>query len=206
MNTTCRDTGTNNNGGYVNPRACFQRDILPVLLSGCGISGCHDATTKAGDYVFIDYATTLKSLKPGDPDESEIYEKITEKDLNDRMPPAGYDPLPPAQIDSIYQWILYGALNEECGQACDTTSVITWSEHIWPIIGSNCRGCHSGASPSGNIPLTSYTQVSAIAANGKLTGVLRATGGNQQMPPSGALPFCSIRQIELWVESGYQNN
>jgi hypothetical protein len=206
LNTTCKDTSNNNNGGYINPRACFQRDILPVLLSSCGISGCHDAITQEGEYVFIDYQTTMQAVFPGDPNESELYEKITEDNLNDRMPPAGYDPLSSSQTDSIYKWILYGALNEECGESCDTTTSPSWTANIWPTIETNCRGCHSGASPSAGVSLTSYNEVSVIAEIGTLPSVLRATGGKPLMPPSGTLSNCKIRQIELWIDAGYQNN
>ena len=206
LNTSCKDTADNKEEEYVNPRACFQRDILPVLRSSCAISGCHDAISQKDEYIFTDYVNTLSAVVPGNPQESELYEKITKSELNDRMPPAGYDPLTPAQIDSIYQWIAYGALDEDCGKSCDTTSIMSWTTNIWPTIEANCKGCHSGSNPSGSLLLTSYSQVSAIASNGTLKSVLRATDGKTIMPPSGALSECKIRQMELWIEAGNPNN
>lgn len=190
---------------YRNPRACFQRDILPVMLSGCAISGCHDAITQRGGYNFTTYTNIRSAVSPGNPAGSKLYEVITTVESEDKMPPDPYLPLSTAVIDTIYKWISYGALDEYCGEACDTTSSMTFSGVIWPLIEQNCRGCHSGTSPSGGISLTNYTQVAAQVSNGKLTGVLR-DGTYVLMPPSGALSECKIRQVEIWVQSGFQNN
>jgi hypothetical protein len=53
--------------------------------------------------------------------------------------------------------------------------------------------------------LTNYSDVAAQASNGKLTGVLR-DGIYVLMPPAGPLSECKIRQVEIWVNAGYQNN
>jgi hypothetical protein len=143
----------------------------------------------------------------GNPSESKLYEVITITEPDDKMPPSPYQPLSSAAIDSIYKWISYGALDEYCGEACDTVSPVTFSGIVWPIIEQNCRGCHSGLSPSGGVLLTNYTEVSAQATSGKLTGVLR--GGAfvlMPSPPSGPLSECRIRQVELWVQDGFLNN
>lgn len=190
---------------YYNPFACFNRDILPVLKSGCGISGCHDAITQRDGYNFTTYAGTMEAVKAGNPLSSDLYEVISTDEADDRMPPAPYSPLPQAAIDSVYKWISYGAKDEDCGESCDTVSTITFSGVVWPVILANCRGCHSGTSPSGGVSLTNYSQVAIQAGNNKLTGVLRGTGYSI-MPPSGPLSDCKIRQIELWVQAGYQNN
>lgn len=190
---------------YQNPRACFQRDILPILQSSCAISGCHDGNSTEIDYVFTNYTNTMLTVIPGNPSESKLYNVITTAELGDKMPPAPYPSLSTASIDSIYSWISYGALNEYCGEACDTVSSVTFSGIIWPIIELNCRGCHGGGTPSGGVLLTNYTQIAAQATNGKLTGVLR-DGTYSLMPPSGSLSECRIRQVELWVEAGIQNN
>jgi hypothetical protein len=175
------------------------------LQSSCAISGCHDGNSTEIDYVFTNYTNTLKAVTPGNPSESKLYEVITTSESDDKMPPAPYPSLTAAAIDSIYSWISYGALDEYCGEACDTISEVTFSGTVWPIIELNCRGCHSGGSPSGGVLLTNYTQVAAQATSGKLTGVLR-DGTYSLMPPSGSLSECRIRQVELWVEAGIQNN
>ncbi len=186
--TTCPDTTsppdtTTITPPYVNPRACFQRDIFPVLQSGCGLAGCHDGTSGENEFLVTSYNNIMRSVVPGDPGRSRLYRVITNGGGEDRMPPFPYDPLTTAQIDSIFSWISYGAPNEDCGQSCDTTSVITFSGVILPLIETNCRGCHSGASPSGNTSLTNYSDISAAANSGILTGALRGTPPNIQMPP-----------------------
>lgn len=192
---------------YSNPRACFQRDILPVLLSSCAIpnAGCHDGTSGEVDYVFTNFTNTRYAVTPGNPSESKLYNVLITGELEDRMPPSPYPALPTAARDSIYNWISYGAPDEYCGEACDTITEPTFSGTVWPIIELNCRGCHSGGSPSGNVLLTKYDDVATYAANGKLTGVLR-NGAFVLMPPTGSLSECKIRQVELWVEAFYQNN
>jgi hypothetical protein len=121
------------------------------------------------------------------------------------MPPSGSSQLTLAEIDSIGKWISYGALNETCGEACDTINPVTFSGTIWPVIQTTCTGCHSGASPSGNILLGSYSNVSAVASNGVLINSLKGNGVIK-MPPSGSLSVCKIRQFEIWIKNGYLNN
>lgn len=132
---------------YVNPRACFQRDILPVLLSNCAISGCHDAVTAKEEYRFNNYTNTLKAVNISNPSGSKLYDVITENNPEDVMPPPPYNRLSDIQIDSILAWITYGALDEFCGIACDTVSVMSFTSDIWPVIENSCKGCHSGGSP-----------------------------------------------------------
>ena len=189
---------------YSNPRACFKRDILPILQSSCAMTGCHNGTSGEIDFVFTSYASTMQAVVPGNPNQSSLYQAIKGGSENP-MPPAPYPALTTAAKDSIYKWISYGAKDEYCGQACDTTTTPTFSGTIWPIIELNCRGCHSGGTPSGNVLLNNYTDVAAQAANGKLTGVLR-DGTYFLMPPGGALSGCQIRQVEIWVKAGYPNN
>lgn len=190
---------------YINPRACFDRDIMPVVLSSCAVTGCHDDITAQEDYRLTSYNGVLEIVSAGSPLTSKLYKVITLTDPNDVMPPPPYDRLSSAQIDSIYAWISYGATDEYCGEPCDTLSTITYSGFISPVIVNSCRGCHSGTSPSGSVRLESYTDVAAVAASGQLMGVLKGAG-YAIMPPSGTFSVCRIRQFELWVENGYLNN
>jgi hypothetical protein len=198
--TTCPDSS-----GEGALRACFQRDILPVMISSCAISGCHDAITAEEDLVYTTYAGVMESVKPFNPGSSDLYDKITETDLSDRMPPPPYEALTQSQIDSVFKWISYGALNEVCAASCDTLSPVSFNGTVWPIIENSCRGCHSGASPGGGILLTNYSEVNAQVATGNIPGVLRG-GSYILMPPAGGLSDCSIRMVELWVAAGAQNN
>jgi len=73
--TICQDT-TGQGNGYVNPLACFSRDIEPVLVSRCANTGCHDAITHKEGYVFISYSTIMTAVSPGNPNNSKLYEVI----------------------------------------------------------------------------------------------------------------------------------
>jgi uncharacterized membrane protein len=112
--TVCPEGTGNGNDPYVNPRACFTRDILPVLVSRCASTGCHDAITHEEGYIFASYTTAMKAVTPGNPGESKLYKVITLASGEEKMPPAGSNQLTLAEKDSIRKWISYGALNETC--------------------------------------------------------------------------------------------
>jgi hypothetical protein len=207
--TTCGGTPGTIGGGGVNntgtARACFTRDILPVVVSRCGTANCHDATSHKGNYVFASYSTTMRAVKAGSPTNSKLYTIIKNSSGEDKMPPTGKPQLSVAEIDSIGKWIGYGALNETCAEVCDTINPVTFSKTIWPIIQTSCTGCHSGTTPSGNIPLTSYNNVATVASSGLLIKSLKGTGV-PRMPVGGSFSLCRIRQFEIWVKNGFLSN
>jgi hypothetical protein len=190
---------------YVNSRACFSRDILPVVVSSCGMTGCHDALSHNSGYIFASYSTTLRSVRPGSVSGSKLYQVITITSGEDRMPPSPKPRLAQAQIDSIAAWIRYGALDEICGEVCDTLNPVTFSGTIWPFMQTSCTGCHSGTTPSGTISLTSYANVNTVATSGLLLNSLKGNGV-PRMPPSGSLSACKLRQFQIWVNNGHLNN
>ena len=202
--TTCPDT-TGQGSGYVNPLACFSRDILPVLVSRCASTGCHDAITHQNGYVFSSYSTTMTAVTPGNPGDSKLYEVIKFASGEEKMPPAGSPQLTAAEVDSISAWISYGALNQFCGETCDTINPVTFSGTIWPVMQTSCTGCHSGATPSGGVALSNYNNVAAAASNGSLINALK---GNVviRMPPGSSFSACRIRQFEIWINNGHLNN
>ncbi len=89
---------------------------------------------------------------------------------------------------------------------CDTTNA-TFSNTIFPLINSNCTNHHSGGDPSGNVSLTNYDDISAVAKDGRLLSVIRHEVGWPPMPKGGEkLPECDIKKIEAWVNEGTPNN
>jgi mono/diheme cytochrome c family protein len=92
----------------------FDRDIRPIFADNC--LTCHgpdDAQRKA-KLRLDDPDSALKVLKPGDPDASELFKRITTSDLDDRMPPPeAHDALSPDQIALIRDWIKEGAHMEK---------------------------------------------------------------------------------------------
>jgi len=86
----------------------FQDEVLPIFQTSCGISGCHDAGTAEKGYVYVDYASVMKSVVAGDPAKSEAYSAIIQK-LGGYMPPA--NPLNEESRSLIRIWIEQGAQN-----------------------------------------------------------------------------------------------
>lgn len=207
------DTTSNNNpppGIPCDPDTVyFVNTILPLLQSSCGVSGCHDAGSAQDGVILTDYANILATgeITPGNPSDSELYEKITETDPDKIMPPPPRSPLTADQINLIRLWILQGAKNNHCDQTdCDTTN-ITFSATIFPVIQNSCLGCHSGAAPSGGIRLESHADVVAQVNSGRLLGAIRHEQGYSPMPQNGAkLSDCDITQFEKWIENGAPNN
>jgi hypothetical protein len=98
--------------------------------------------------------------------------------------------------------------NEETlyGNDCNTDNV-SFSATITPLINNNCVSCHSGGSPSGDISLSNYSEISAVANSGKLMGAISHEAGFSAMPQgSSKLSDCSISQVEAWIAQGLLNN
>jgi len=198
--------------GGENNEVCFVQDILPMMLSSCGITGCHDATTHEEGYVLTDYNSIMaKGIQPYDPNDSEIFDVVTETG-DDRMPPSPRNPLTPDQVAALRQWILDGAQNSDCpDNACDTTGTISFSAQVNPVLQTNCVGCHNSTLASGGVNLSSYAHVATHAntlRNGTslLIGAITRQAGFQPMPPSFSLNACDIRTIELWIGQGAAEN
>jgi len=204
--TKCYVPDTTNNQ-VIDSTVCFSRDILPIFISSCALSGCHDAVTHQGDYILDSYNNVMNGVElvvPFNPLNSKIYEVLIATG-EDRMPPDPNAPLTSEQIAMIYDWINEGALDEDCPILCDT-SQYTYSAVIEPLIFNNCKGCHSGATPNAGVYLTNYDQIKAVADDGRLVDVINQANGKPLMPPSGTLSGCQIQQIENWVNAGAPNN
>lgn len=209
-NGTTKDTDTTGVGkaGCDPDSVYFDNDILPLLMSSCAKSGCHDAAT-AEDGVRLDnYNNIMQTgdVRPLRPYDSKIYENIMETDPEKRMPPDGNTPLTAYQKELVRKWIAQGALNNRCNDGCDTTNV-TFSGSIMPLISQKCAGCHSGSNPQGGIDLTNYNNVLPKVTDGSLESAVNHSTGFTAMPYGGnKLPDCEIRQIQIWIENGAKND
>ena len=99
----------------------FQYDVLPILVSACARSSCHDAVTKESGYQLTDYANVMKKgISAGKATSSKLNNVI----INGSMPPSGYGiTVTQAQKDIIAKWINQGAKNLNCNPnfgKCDT--------------------------------------------------------------------------------------
>lgn len=190
----------------------FENDVLPVLNSSCGISGCHDPATAENGVVLTDYNNIIETgdVDKGDPMDSEIYEKIVETDPDDKMPPPSSGiSLSQEQINMIYTWIAQGAKNNGCDPnagGCNTEDV-SFGTDVVPVIDNNCIGCHSGPSPQGGVLLESYTNVKSVVNSGQLEGAITWAAGYTPMPYNQAqLDQCTIDKIKSWIDDGAPNN
>jgi hypothetical protein len=187
----------------------FTNEVLPIFVSNCAKSGCHDASTAQNGVVLDSYNNIVNTgdVRPGDPSDSEVYEMITETDPDDRMPPPPNTPLTSDQIALIRKWIMQGAKNLTCtSDACDTSNV-TFSASIKPLLQNKCVGCHSGSTPSGGHDFTTHAGVQPVAQSGRLYGAVNHMSGFVPMPQGGTkLANCDIRKIKIWIDAGAQNN
>lgn len=211
----CINSGSGTNTAPTLPgKVCFNRDILPFLVSSCGTArtvgtttvGCHDQASHKEGYTITSYASVMSNLvKAGSPSTSKLYSVITKSPSSeDFMPPSPYPPLSSAVKDSIFNWIKNGALNEVCVSLCDTTGIVTYQKQIASLISKNCISCHSGTNASKGIILDSYANVKSYLDNGKLLAAVKGT--SIQMPPGYKITSCELREIELWKANGAKQN
>lgn len=204
------DDGNGNGNGTGSGIPCdpdsvyFEQQILPLLVSNCSQPGCHNAGSAQDGIVLTSYSNLMNTAGT-----NELWEVINETDPDKIMPPPPESPLTSAQISLIQTWIQQGAQNNFCDQAtgpCDTLNV-TYNSTVKPILQAKCVGCHSGASPSAGINLSTWAGVNSTAQAGSLTGSINHLPSYSPMPKSGPkLPPCEIRQIEIWVSQGAPNN
>lgn len=210
--------GGDTTGGGVTPppgNACdpnivyFEQDVLPIFISNCSLSGCHDAASRQDGVILTSYSNIMNTgeIRPGRPNDSEVYEKITEHDNDDRMPPPPRNRLSTQQIETIYKWIVQGAKNNSCvSNACDTTTV-SFSSSIKPIITAKCQGCHSSSAAQGGIDYSTYNGVKAKIDDGRLWGAINHMTGYSPMPKNGTkLTACEIAKFRIWINAGAPNN
>jgi hypothetical protein len=189
----------------------FELQILPIFQGNCAFSGCHDAESAQDGVVLTDYDNIIKTgdVKPFDPSDSEVYEKITEDELDERMPPPPREALTAQQIGLIREWIQQGAKNLKCNpdtMDCNPEEPSFMSD-VRPILNTYCIACHSGANPSGMITLNNYSGVKSVVDRERLLGAVKRLPGFEPMPQGGSpLSDCNVSIIEAWVNAGALNN
>lgn len=184
----------------------FENQVLPIYISNCAISGCHDAQSAEDGVVLTNYNNIMNKIKPGDPNDSEYYTILLDPESDELMPrdPAtgiGYS-LPSEQINVIKTWIEQGAKNNYCDD-CDTTQY-SFSGTIKPIIDQNCAtttACHAGGSPYGDF--TTYAGVKSRVDNQQIQ---KRAIVQKDMPPAAPLPDCELLLIKNWIDAGALNN
>ncbi len=185
----------------------FYNHVFPIIKSSCAFSGCHGDGSAQDGVDLSSYASIINTadVRPYDLDGSDLYEVITEDRPDKRMPPPPHEPLSTEQIASIAKWINQGAHENKCDD-CDTLDV-SFALHIKPLIENNCKACHSGPSPSGNISLILFENIQELALTGALYGSIAHLPSYTPMPYNQtALNDCQLAQIRKWVNAGAQEN
>jgi hypothetical protein len=181
----------------------FMNSVLPVIITGCAKTGCHDEATHKANHILDSYSGIIKLAAPFNPQGSKLY-TVLFSNSGERMPPG--TPFSMDQKSIIYWWIAQGAYNNRCDSAgCDSTNV-TYTSSINPIVQSWCIGCHSGSNPANGLSLETYTEVVACAKNNRLMGALRHDSGYYPMPKGGEmLSPCEINLFQKWITLGEPN-
>ncbi|MCH2209293.1 MAG: DUF1549 domain-containing protein, partial [Lentisphaerales bacterium] len=99
---------------YANAEVSFINDVRPILSNKC--FACHgfDEETRDADLRLDTFAGAVADLGgyqavvPGDPDKSELIQRIITHDEDDIMPPKG-DRLTDAEVNILKEWIRQGA-------------------------------------------------------------------------------------------------
>jgi hypothetical protein len=172
------------------------------------MSGCHDDASHQDGVILTSYQKVMNTadIRPGRPGDSELYERITDNDPDDRMPRPPRNPLTAQQIQTVRDWIVQGAQNLSCESMCDSNT-FTYSGAIRPLVSNKCMGCHSGTGASGGVDLSTYTGLKVKVTDGRLWGAINHLPGFSAMPKNGnKLSGCEITQIKKWIDSGSPNN
>ena len=180
----------------------FQNEILPLLVSNCATSGCHNNQSHKHGIVLVDYATVMNTgeINISNPSSSKIYEAMTGSG-DEKMPPSPATSLTIEQTNKVLKWIEQGALNNQCVEnntQCDTTSV-TFDADVKPVFVKYCLGCHSLPTPAYNIDLNNWDDIAIIVNSGSLVGSVNHSAGYYPMPKGSTMTDCEIATVVKWA-------
>ncbi len=176
----------------------FENTILPIIISNCNGTGCHNAIDHADGVTLATYSNIKNYIIAGNATGSKLYKNMT---ISSKiMPPSGM--LSQTTLDLIKKWINQGGKNNSCKNGCDTTK-FTYSSDISKIINNNCLGCHN----TGTTKIGTYNELMIQVSNGKLLGTINHSQGFLPMPSVNVkLQSCEITKIKKWINSGAPNN
>lgn len=195
-------TGENPDGTCADGIVSFQYEILPLMNSGCAMSGCHDEITAEDGVILTNYDDIMREVVPNNPNESELYEVLFETG-DDIMPPPPDAPFSQAQKDLIKRWINQGAMNTTCRLDCDSTANATFAAVVQPIVQTNCVGCHNANRADGGVRLQTHAEIVTYVNSGSFMGTIEHKAGYPVMPTSGVkLTDCDISLLNQWIANG----
>ncbi len=189
------------------PNICFESDILPIFISNCAKSGCHDAASHRSGYDLTSYTSIMKKgIIPGNPAASKIWQSVAIPGTGVEVMPAEAPGLNATSLNLLRRWIETGAVDSgACYSICDSNN-FTYRGGIAPMMQKYCTGCHNSTSAPGG-SLTDYASVKNAAVDGRLLGDIQHLAGYNAMPQGGLqLSACQVAQVKKWVAAGAQNN
>ena len=192
---------TNCTSEVATPNICFKEDILPLFVSNCTQSGCHNSIDKEENLDLSNYEGIMKSIKANHPYQSESWTEIN----SGEMPPSPYHKFTKYEKNQIKHWIKSGAPNSSNCRTCDST--FTYKARIEPILNKWCVGCHTASDAGGGYDLSSYDKAILSIPNNKFEGSILHSAGFSAMPKNaGSLSDCDITAIKNWLAAGHPNN
>lgn len=93
-------------GGCDTAEVLFKKDIQPVFVNSCALSGCHDAATPSAGYDFTLHAGAKLAV-----DNGRLLGAIRHEDGFSKMPKTG-NVLDACAISKITRWANLGAKND----------------------------------------------------------------------------------------------
>ncbi len=191
---------SNPGNGNVIDSICYADSISPLLNSSCANSGCHDDINHQSGINLSSYQNVISTIS------GNLLMQVIQDTGPLGMPAAssGVPKLSLAQIALIKRWVNEGMKEGiDCGNCPLDTINITFSGTIFPLIQSNCLGCHSSTGTN----LIGYDSIYKQVINGKLNCTVNHLSGCLPMPQNGQM-LCpgKIAQIKKWIDSGAPNN
>ncbi len=191
-------------------------DVADVLSQNC--TSCHSgATPSAG----VDLTTFASLVGPSKVDPSaSIIVRSASRMHNTQNPMPSSGQLPAAKIAVIDQWIAAGTPKGACNSPANPTNPTNPTNPPAPVDGvpcdvagvlaKSCTSCHSGATPSAGVDLTTYAALMAPSPADPSSSIiqrsaLRMNDAQAPMPATGQLPAADIAIIEQWIAAGTPN-
>ena len=191
------------------PAVCFETEVLPLFVSYCGSSKCHNDFWHKDGYAFDSYDSIIaKGLVPGNAATSEVYLALFKTDTS-HMPKLTNPDLSDDQRTVIRRWINQGANNTiGCASNCDTNHY-AYNADIRPLLVNYCNGCHSGSSAQSGVRLDSFSYVKDYLDNdpASFIGDITQDPSYNPMPQyTQSMSACNITKMLKWINAGYPNN
>jgi Planctomycete cytochrome C len=193
---------------HIEPDTCFESQVLPIFITYCSTTGCHNANDRANGYDLTNYNGIMRGVTPKNVAGSEVITAMGALS-EEKMPPSGFPQPSSDQIATLKSWVRAGAANSvNCSTVgCDTAATVSYSADIQPMMQTYCNGCHGGGSPSAGLNLSDFATVKQTAQSGRLPGSIAGDPRYKAMPPSGnLLSSCYVDKINKWVAAGAPNN